>query len=83
MEIYRQFPNARIKGFAVVARGQDKSANAKLLYGGVSKDHLLIVVDSNSNDSCQIGLIVYTNMENPEVVSVEPWSYRMQRKWMG
>ncbi len=83
MDIYRQYVNAKIKGFAIVACGEAKTVNAKLIYGGISKDHLMIEVDCNTNDSCQIGIIVYTNMENPEVVSVEPWSYRIHRKLIG
>jgi hypothetical protein len=67
MEIYRRFPNAIINGFVVVARCQDMTANAKLMYGGISKDHLMIVVNCNSNVRCQIGLVVWTNQENPVV----------------
>jgi hypothetical protein len=48
MKIYRKFVNSEIKGFAVVARATDKVVNAKLIAGGVSYSHLMVLVDCNT-----------------------------------
>jgi hypothetical protein len=72
MVIYRKYINAKIKGFTVVARGRDGSADANLLAGGISEDFLKIAVKCNSSSRCQIGIVVYTDKENPDIITKEP-----------
>ena len=70
--IYRKYVNAKIKGFAVVARSEDDSVFAKLLAGGISEDFLKIAVKCNNSNRCKIAIVVCSDKENPDVVSTVP-----------
>ncbi len=72
MVVYRQYIHAKIKGFAVVVRSKDTNVYAELLAGGISKDFLKIEVVCNTNDKCDIGIVVYSDKENPDIVSQDP-----------
>lgn len=79
-EFYRQYKQARIMGFAVTARSRERSAQVILNYGGISYDYLKLTVIAPTDSICQIGVIVFTDKLNPEMVTTEPqWFKKYQQ----
>ncbi len=57
-------------GFLVVARSKEPTANAELMSGGVSYNHLKIAVQHQGNEDCHLCVVVYTN-KKPETFTYE------------
>jgi hypothetical protein len=49
---------------------------AKLVYGGVSKNHLKVIITSRGEEKVDIGLIVFTDREHPKINGNEPTWYK-------
>ena len=75
-EFYRQYKQAKIKGFAVAARSRERTAQAILNYGGISYDYLKLTVIAPTDSISQIGVIVFTDKLNPDMVTTEPLWYK-------